>query len=415
MFINIGDKYAGGGGGPAGRSKIVGGDPFPVGRGTTVNNGSSWGFRNKSLLGIPWRYAIGCVDNLGLILREEVIWNKTNGLPESVKDRCRRSHEQVFHFTKEGDYYTAIDRIRSGFARDWSKGGGGGKSYREIRNPGEKDWNLAEARPNPGGKLPGSVWDTPASWPDILRALPPELAAQVAENMDLPTDVWNIPLAPLLVHKHLAEDSLDGSEFDFDHFAAFPPELPAKVILGFSPKDVCTKCGHGRFPVSVTEQHAESINSGNAHRQSQKEMARGFNAAGKPKSTSSTRILGNACACTPYIDHPGNRRTEDFEGNGHPSRNGGEWKPWQADDEAGRRVPQGDEYGRLPVREYLLDQWEPAPATPGVVLDPCGGTGTTAITAAKMSRRGITCDLGFDYAKYLVDWRTYDLSQNRRK
>ena len=43
--------------------------------------------RPKSLLGLPWRYALGCMDDLGLILRRDIIWSKPNGLPESVTDR----------------------------------------------------------------------------------------------------------------------------------------------------------------------------------------------------------------------------------------------------------------------------------------------------------------------------------------
>jgi len=43
-------------------------------------------------MGIPWRYALRCIDDLGLILRAEIIWSKPNGLPESVTDRVRRSH-----------------------------------------------------------------------------------------------------------------------------------------------------------------------------------------------------------------------------------------------------------------------------------------------------------------------------------
>ena len=62
------------------------------------------GVPTKSLMGIPWRYAIRCIDDLGLILRAEVIWSNPNGLPESVTDRVRRSHEVWFHFTKEPRY-----------------------------------------------------------------------------------------------------------------------------------------------------------------------------------------------------------------------------------------------------------------------------------------------------------------------
>jgi len=69
-------------------------------------------YASKSLLGIPWRYAIGCTDDLGLILRATVLWSKPNGLPESVKDRVGRGHEDWFHFTKGGSYFAAIERIR---------------------------------------------------------------------------------------------------------------------------------------------------------------------------------------------------------------------------------------------------------------------------------------------------------------
>ena len=63
------------------------------------------GIPNKSLMGMPWRYAIACIDQLGLILRAEIIWAKPNGLPESVTDRVRRSHEQWFHFVKHAPLF----------------------------------------------------------------------------------------------------------------------------------------------------------------------------------------------------------------------------------------------------------------------------------------------------------------------
>ena len=66
----------------------------------------------KSLLGLPWRYALACMDDLGLILRRDIIWSKPNGLPESVTDRCRSSHEYLFHLVKQPRYYAAVDEIR---------------------------------------------------------------------------------------------------------------------------------------------------------------------------------------------------------------------------------------------------------------------------------------------------------------
>ena len=61
----------------------------------------------KSLLGLPWRYAMACMDELGLILRAEIVWNHVNGLPESVTDRVRRGHSTMFHLVKQPRYYAA--------------------------------------------------------------------------------------------------------------------------------------------------------------------------------------------------------------------------------------------------------------------------------------------------------------------
>jgi DNA modification methylase len=53
---------------------------------------------NGSLLGIPWRYALRCVDDLGLTLRAELVWEKPNAIPEATRiRRVRRTHETWFH------------------------------------------------------------------------------------------------------------------------------------------------------------------------------------------------------------------------------------------------------------------------------------------------------------------------------
>jgi DNA modification methylase len=136
VFVNLGDKYSGA------QSQNFGG----VGRA-----GKS---PNKSLMGIPWRYAIRCIDDLGLILRAEMIWAKPNGLPESVTDRVRRSHEQWFHFTVQPTYYSAVDEIREAHERPRNTHIG----PRSAR--GEVDGNAQHSRAgnNPLGKLPSSVW-----------------------------------------------------------------------------------------------------------------------------------------------------------------------------------------------------------------------------------------------------------------
>ena len=85
-----------------------------------VNLGDS--YRDKGLQLTPHRYAMRCVDELGLLLRAEIIWAKPNGLPESVTDRVRRSHEVWWHFTLGPRYYSAIDEIREEHTCDRDRG-----------------------------------------------------------------------------------------------------------------------------------------------------------------------------------------------------------------------------------------------------------------------------------------------------
>jgi site-specific DNA-methyltransferase (cytosine-N4-specific) len=132
-----------------------------------------------------------------------VVWDKPNGLPESVTDRVRRSHEQWFHFVKEPRYFAAVDEIREHFIGD---GSGATKEDRK---------------------------DTPA-WNKNLQD------GQRAEGMNvtfaghplgrLPGSVWTIPTEPLLI----PDDTRQALNLP-DHFAAFPQEWPSRIIIGWSP------------------------------------------------------------------------------------------------------------------------------------------------------------------------------------
>jgi DNA modification methylase len=57
----------------------------------------------KTLIGIPWRFALAMQDNW--ILRQDIIWAKPNPMPEPYKDRFCRSHEYIFLFSKQQKYY----------------------------------------------------------------------------------------------------------------------------------------------------------------------------------------------------------------------------------------------------------------------------------------------------------------------
>lgn len=100
VWLNLGDTYIGGGRGTGGKSKTQ-----------TGNKGSLIGIRSvvkglpsKNLVGIPWRVALALQAD-GWILRQEIIWNKPACMPESVTDRCTKSHEHIFLLTKKPNYY----------------------------------------------------------------------------------------------------------------------------------------------------------------------------------------------------------------------------------------------------------------------------------------------------------------------
>lgn len=68
-------------------------------------------YKNKDLIGIPWMLAFALRAD-GWYLRQDIIWAKPNPMPESVKDRCTRSHEYIFMLTKQPHYYFNNDAIQ---------------------------------------------------------------------------------------------------------------------------------------------------------------------------------------------------------------------------------------------------------------------------------------------------------------
>lgn len=68
-----------------------------------LNLGDSYG-KGKQLLGMPWRVALALQAD-GWVLRQEIIWHKPNPMPESVTDRCTKSHESLFLLAKSASYF----------------------------------------------------------------------------------------------------------------------------------------------------------------------------------------------------------------------------------------------------------------------------------------------------------------------
>ena len=69
------------------------------------------GYKDKDLIGIPWMLAFALRAD-GWYLRQDIIWNKPNPMPESVRDRCSKSHEYIFLLSKSKNYYFNVDAIK---------------------------------------------------------------------------------------------------------------------------------------------------------------------------------------------------------------------------------------------------------------------------------------------------------------
>ena len=69
------------------------------------------GYKEKDLIGIPWMLAFALRAD-GWYLRQDIIWNKPNPMPESVRDRCTKSHEYIFLLSKKQNYYFDVDAIK---------------------------------------------------------------------------------------------------------------------------------------------------------------------------------------------------------------------------------------------------------------------------------------------------------------
>ncbi len=85
---------------------------------TPVRGNKLEGYKSKDLIGIPWLLAFALRKD-GWYLRQDIIWHKPNPMPESVKDRCTKSHEYIFLLSKNKNYYYNNEAIKEPVKQDW--------------------------------------------------------------------------------------------------------------------------------------------------------------------------------------------------------------------------------------------------------------------------------------------------------
>lgn len=171
LWLNMGDCYAG-----SGKGRRADGSAYCTGKQAT-NKGSVAGnlkkaaiaeCKPKDLVGVPWQLALALRDD-GWYLRQDIIWAKPNAMPESVRDRCTRSHEYVFLLAKEKRYYFNNDAIREPFAGAERTGdrrsypAGCSSSFDQEAGHLKQSGNFAGLPLNPLGRNKRDVWTVSTS------------------------------------------------------------------------------------------------------------------------------------------------------------------------------------------------------------------------------------------------------------
>ena len=106
VWLNLGDSYSSGGRKTTTNQSLRGDNEYGVTRPKP-----SEGIKEKDLIGIPWRVAFALQAD-GWYLRQDIIWHKPNPMPESVQDRCTKSHEYIFLLSKSPKYYYDNEAIK---------------------------------------------------------------------------------------------------------------------------------------------------------------------------------------------------------------------------------------------------------------------------------------------------------------
>lgn len=161
------------------------------------------GLKPKDLVGVPWMTAFA-LRARGWYLRSDIIWAKTNPMPESIKDRPTKSHEYLFLLSKTENYFYDADAIREPH-----------KSHSIAR----------QQRARTGGKNLQAYCGDPRNREQRIRFDTSQFLTPGGRNR---RSVWSIPTAP----------------FPGAHFATFPPRLVEPCILaGTSEHGSCSVCG----------------------------------------------------------------------------------------------------------------------------------------------------------------------------
>lgn len=210
LWLNLGDSYANDGkwgGATSGKHVTALHGDAGVGRGKRFT-----GLKEKDLCGIPWRVAFALQAD-GWWLRQDIIWHKPNPMPESVTDRCTKSHEYIFLLTKSPRYYYDAESIQEPFSPDTAP-----RAFRAQESdakagglPGQTPHQLHAPRSYRGSSFTNGK--TAATKPNVGQGTREEAAGRNKRS------VWSVSTQP----------------YSEAHFATFPPDLIKPCILAGCP------------------------------------------------------------------------------------------------------------------------------------------------------------------------------------
>jgi DNA modification methylase len=334
--------------------------------------GSHGTIKPKDLIGIPWRVAFALQAD-GWYLRQDLIWAKPNCMPESVRDRCTKSHEYVFLLTKQNRYFYDHDAIKEPHKHNrWGKTITVDASVLDAQYEGKAGSSslLREGADNfhpEGGKNKRSVWwVSPKPYPDA-------------------------------------------------HFAVWPPELVEPMVrAGSSERGCCPGCG------APWERVTEGWRPTCGCNKEGLEMVAGAlefieSPTGERAGDDPTLTTGRAGMNRPRGDNEGVRQITRYEQRQYSNQL--VHSPYQQEmiTEVGRTTfahyVRIDLAGARPIPEAKLQEWigrgwleqvvvpsvTPLDPVRCTVLDPFSGSGTTGMVALREDRNYIGIDINPDY------------------
>ena len=225
LWLNLGDTYA------ANRTYQVPDSSVNGNRSAEISSKIPYALKPKDLIGIPWRVAFALQAD-GWYLRQDIIWAKSNPMPESVRDRCTKSHEYIFLLSKSKKYYYDHEAIKEPLAKSSHA-----RLAQDIAN--QKDSTRVPGKTNGPMKAVASGLTfggrkgreyTPDENDPNFRNGSEQWGREYIPTPDGKANkksVWRVSTKP----------------FKGAHFAVFPTDLIMPCVLAGSSSKVCPNCG----------------------------------------------------------------------------------------------------------------------------------------------------------------------------